>query len=133
MDATTQTEPCADVLVIDDDEIMRDLVADWLEAAGYEVRKAADSRSGLAEIDRAQPALVVTDMCMPGSGGSAIIRSVSQGHPAIPIIAISGYFSLSGSSAEAVLALGAARVLAKPVERSAIMQAVAELVGTPHR
>jgi len=66
-------------------------------------------------------------------GLAAAGSSVSQGHPAIPIIAISGYFSLSGSSAEAVLALGAARVLAKPVERSAIMQAVAELVGTPHR
>ena len=65
--------------MIDDDEIMRDLVADWLEAAGYGVRKAADCPAGLAEVERAEPALVVTDMCMPGPGGGAIIRSLKTG------------------------------------------------------
>ena len=48
MDAITRTPGRADVLVIDDDEIMRDLVADWLAAAGYGVRKAADCPAGLA-------------------------------------------------------------------------------------
>ena len=131
MDATTKVKRLADVLVIDDDEIMRDLVADWLEAAGYGVRKAADGPAGLAEVERAEPALVVTDMCMPGPGGDVIIRTLKQDHPAIPIIAISGYFSLSGCSADDALALGAARALAKPVKRSEIMRAVAELVGPP--
>ena len=133
MDATTKVETPADVLVIDDDEIMRDLVADWLEAAGYGVRKAANCPEGLAEIERAVPALVVTDMCMPGPSGVAIIRNLKQDHPALPIIAISGYFSLSGCSADDVLALGAARALAKPVKRSEIMRAVAELVGPAGR
>jgi CheY-like chemotaxis protein len=123
----------ADVLVIDDDEIMRDLVADWLEAAGYGVRKAADGAVALAEVERAEPALVVTDMCMPGPGGGGIIRSLQQDHPAIAIIAMSGYFSLSGCSADDALALGAARALAKPVKRGEIMQAVADLVGPPGR
>ena len=133
MDATTKIETPADVLVIDDDEIMRDLVADWLEAAGYGVRKAADGQAGLAEVERAVPALVVTDMCMPGPSGGVIIRNLKQDHPAIPIIAISGYFSLSGCTAADALDLGAARALAKPVKRGDIMRAVAELVGPPGR
>ena len=133
VNATTKIKSSADVLVIDDDEIMRDLVADWLEAAGYGVRKAADCPAGLAEVERAEPALVVTDMCMPGPSGGVIIRNLTQDHPAIPIIAISGHFSLSGCSADAALALGAARALAKPVKRSEIMRAVAELVGPPGR
>lgn len=133
MELTTTIKIFADVLVIDDDEIMRDLVADWLEGAGYAVRKAADCPEGLAEVERAAPALVVTDMCMPGPNGVAIIRNLKQDHPAIPIIAISGHFSLSGCSADHALALGAARALAKPVKRSEIMQAVAELVGPPGR
>jgi len=112
---------------------MRDLVADWLEAAGYGVRKAADCMAGLAEVERAAPALVVTDMCMPGPGGGGVIRNLREDHPGIPIIAISGYFKLSGCSAEDVLALGAVRALAKPVKRNEIMQAVAELVGPPRR
>ena len=133
MEATTRPGSLADVLVIDDDEIMRDLVADWLEAAGYGVRKAADGAVALAEVERAEPALVVTDMCMPGPGGGGIIRSLQQDHPAIAIIAMSGYFSLSGCSADDALALGAARALAKPVKRGEIMQAVADLVGPPGR
>ena len=110
---------------------MRDLVADWLEAAGYGVRKAADGPAGLAEVERAEPALVVTDMCMPGLSGGAIIRALRQDHPAISIIAISGDYSLSGCSADDALALGAARALAKPVKRGEILRAVAELVGPP--
>jgi DNA-binding NtrC family response regulator len=133
VEATTQFKGPAQVLVIDDDEIMRDLVADWLEAAGYGVRKAADCPAGLAEVERAEPALVVTDMCMPGPGGGALIRHLKRAHPAIPIIAISGHFSLSGCSADGALALGAARALAKPVTRGEIMRAVAELVGPPGR
>jgi CheY-like chemotaxis protein len=131
VDATTEVKRPADVLVIDDDEIMRDLVADWLEAAGYGVRKAADGPAGLAEVERVEPALVVTDMCMPGPSGGVIIRALRQDHPAIPIVAISGYFSLSGCTAADALDLGAARALAKPVKRGEIMQAVAELVGPP--
>jgi len=133
VNAAANTERSADVVVIDDDEIMRDLVADWLEAAGYGVRTAADCRAGLAEVERSLPALVVTDMCMPGPSGGAIIRNLKQGHPALPIIAISGNFSRSGCSVEDALALGAARALAKPVRRSEIMQAVAELAGPPAR
>ena len=131
MDEKTNVIRLPYVLVIDDDEIMRDLVADWLEAAGYGVRKAADGPAGLAEVERAEPALVVTDMCMPGPGGDVIIRTLRQGHPAIPIIAISGNFRLSGCSPDDALALGAARALAKPVKRGEIMGAVAELVGPP--
>ena len=117
--------------MIDDGEIMRDLVADWLEAAGYGVRKAADGPAGLAEVERAEPALVVTDMCMPGPSGAMVIRSLKEEHPAIPIIAISGHFRSSGCSASDALALGAARTLAKPVKRSEIIGAVTELVGPP--
>ena len=131
MNAIAGTESLGDVLVIDDDEIMRDLVADWLEAGGYGARKAADWPAGLAEIERAAPALVVTDMCMPGPGGVVVIRRLRRVYPAIPIIAISGHFNMSGCSAADALALGAARALAKPVTRSEIMRAVAELIGAP--
>src|SRR5262245_12956396 len=121
----------ADVLVIDDDEIMRDLLGDWLEAAGYRVRKAAGWAAALAEVERSEPALVVTDMCMPGPGGDAIIRELKQDHPTVKIIAISGYYGMSGCTAREAVALGAARALAKPVQRSEIIRVGAELGGQP--
>ena len=123
-----------DVLVIDDDPIMRELMADWLEAAGYRVRQAGDCGTALAEFKRQAPALVVTDMFMPGACGAEAIARLKAEQPGIVLIAVSGYFnSGQGLSAEAALSAGADRALPKPVKRRELIQAVAELVGPPAR
>jgi two-component system OmpR family response regulator len=122
----------ADVLVIDDDAIMRDLMADWLEAAGYGVRKAANCSAAIAETQRAAPALIVSDMFMPGPCGAMAIAQMKQVLPGVHIIAVSGHFnSGQGLSAERALAAGAARAFAKPVKRAELVRAVAELLGPP--
>lgn len=129
MDETLDTAS-PDVLVIDDDPIMRELVSDWLEAAGYRVRGAADCAAGLAQMKLAAPALVVTDMCMPGASGALAIAKLKQQRPGTHVIAISGHFnSGQGLSAEAALQAGAVRALAKPVRRNDVLGAVAELIG----
>jgi DNA-binding NtrC family response regulator len=120
------------ILVIEDDAILRDLLADWLLAAGYRVALAAEGGSGLAEARARRPALVVTDMCMPGTGGATVISEVVRIYPGIPVIAISGHFGSSqGPSPQEVVALGAARALAKPFKRKEMVGAVMELVGPP--
>jgi CheY-like chemotaxis protein len=69
---------------------------------------------------------------MPGTGGDAIIAELSRTNPAVPVIAISGYFKCGqGLTAEGAVALGAARALAKPFSRSEMVGAVAALVGPP--
>ena len=125
----------ADVLVIDDDAIMRDLVADWLEAAGYRVRKATSCRAWIGQIlGEEAPGLIVTDMFMPGPCGSEAISKLKKRHPATGLIAVSGHFnSGQGMSADAALAAGADRALAKPIKRADLLRAVAELVGEPAR
>ncbi|HEV7574878.1 MAG TPA: response regulator [Caldimonas sp.] len=119
-----------DILVIEDDAIMRDALAEWLEAAGYGVRKAADGGAGLAAVRSVAPALVVTDIHMPGTNGAVVIAELKQRHPQIPVIAISGLFdSGHGMDAAAAIALGAARTLAKPFRRVELLQTVADLLG----
>jgi CheY-like chemotaxis protein len=49
-------EKPAEILVIDDDPIMRDLVADWLEAAGYSVHKATDCNAACTALEQRAPA-----------------------------------------------------------------------------
>jgi two-component system response regulator FlrC len=121
-----------DILVIEDDPIMREALADWLQAAGYGVRTAADGSAGLAAVKLAPPALVITDIHMPGVNGTAIISELKQRHPGVPIIAISGLFNSGrGVDAEAAIALGAARALAKPFKRAELLRAMAELLGRP--
>jgi CheY-like chemotaxis protein len=122
----------SDILIIEDDEIFRDLLADWLEAAGYRVRLAADGRAGLAAIHDHPPALVVTDIHMPGADGTTVIAELKRTHPAVPVIAISGRFGCEdGLTPDGAIALGAARALAKPFKRNEMVEAVADLVGPP--
>ena len=118
-----------DVLVVDDDPIMRDLMADWLEAAGYPVRKVGDCRAAQS-CEGAPPALVVSDMWMPGPCGVEAIRALRQKHADLKLIAVSGHFgSGQGCTPQDALDAGAARALAKPVKRAELLAAVAELIG----
>ncbi len=119
----------SEILVIDDDPIMRDLVADWLEAAGYTVRKAMNCTSACTELERA-PALVVSDMWMPGPCGAAAIAFLKGKCPETKLIAVSGHFgSGQGCSEEDAVGAGAARAFAKPVKRAELLAAVSELIG----
>jgi two-component system capsular synthesis sensor histidine kinase RcsC len=120
------------ILVIEDDPILRDLVAEWLLAAGYLVGVAPEGASGIAEARAERPALVVTDIHMPGTDGVAVIAEVGRMYPGLPVIAISAHFrSDQGLTPEEALALGAARALAKPFRRKEMVDAVRELAGPP--
>jgi CheY-like chemotaxis protein len=121
-----------DILVIEDDPIMREALTDWLRAAGYGVRTAADGSAGLAAVKLAVPAVVVTDIHMPGVSGAAIISELKRDHPQVAIIAISGLFNSGrGLDAQGALALGAARALAKPFKRADLLRAIAEILAAP--
>lgn len=124
-----------EILVIDDDAILRDLVADWLEGAGYHVQKAENcSRAVAAVTDRRAPALIVTDMFMPGACGAEAIAELKRTHPGIALIALSGHFASGhGLSAQAAMSAGADRAFAKPVKRADLLRAVAELLGPRHQ
>jgi CheY-like chemotaxis protein len=129
------SQSAPDILVIDDDAVMRELVVDWLEGAGYRVRKATSCRAWIAQLlGEESPALIVTDMFMPGPCGPDAIGRLKKQHPGTSLIAVSGHFgSGQGTSAEAALAAGADRALAKPIKRADLLRAVTELVGEPRR
>lgn len=122
-----------EILVIDDDPLMRDLITDWLEGAGYRVLKATDCSAACTALERA-PALVVSDMWMPGPCGAAAIAFLKEKCPETRLIAVSGHFgSGQGCTAEDAIGAGAARALAKPVKRAELLSAVAELIGAPQK
>ena len=75
---------------------------------------------------------MVTDIHMPGMNGATVISELKRHHPQVAVIAISGLFNSGhGLDAQAALALGAARALAKPFKRTELLSAVAELLGCP--
>jgi len=132
--ATDSSKRPGDILVIDDDAILRDLVTDWLEAAGYRVRRASNCCAAVTELGRQPPALIVSDMFMPGPCGVEAIAQLKREHPGVALIAVSGHFnSGQGLSAQAAIDAGADRALAKPVKRADLLRAVAELLGAAVR
>ena len=104
----------ATVLVIDDDEGMRDLATDILSRAGLQVIAAADGREGLevfrAHVDEIN--LVLLDRTMPIMSGFETFQEIRKIHPSTPVVLVSGY---SEERAAAELAgAGLAGFLQKP-------------------
>ena len=121
-----------DVLVVEDDELMRALVSEWLSQAGYAVRQAADGDDAVATLQQEPAALVITDMSMPRRNGAQTLQWLHREHSAIPVIAMSGHFAGGrGYTREGAVALGASRVLAKPFREDELLDAVRQLIGAP--
>jgi CheY-like chemotaxis protein len=119
-----------EILVVDDDALMRDLLAEWLSAAGYGVRLAETGTAAL-QLLRSRPAgLLITDMDMPGPDGAETLGEARRLLPGLAVIAISGGARDGKKSwASMARAQGAVRTLAKPFERQALLAAVEEVVA----
>ncbi|MGH7123490.1 MAG: response regulator [Stellaceae bacterium] len=78
------------ILLIDDDEAVRESLALLLRTHGYEVMTAPDGRRGLDEFRRLAPSVVITDILMPEEDGIGAIREMRRLKPDAKIVAISG-------------------------------------------
>src|ERR1017187_10374185 len=78
------------ILVADDEEYVRLLIQQWLEAAGHEVAGAANGKGAAALLALMQFDLAVTDILMPESDGFDLIAELKKMQPAARILAISG-------------------------------------------
>ncbi len=79
------------ILVVDDEEMVRRVIASGLSEAGYEVVEAGDIAEGLSRIDDPAIDLLLTDAVMPGGELSDLLDAFVQKHPQKPIIICSGY------------------------------------------
>jgi CheY-like chemotaxis protein len=79
------------ILVVEDDELMRDLVRDVLEMNGYSVLTAASSEEALREAEDSNIDLVITDVVMPGMTGVDLAEKIREHHPRLQILFMSGY------------------------------------------
>ena len=80
------------ILLIDDDSVLRDILRDVLESAGYQVAEAKDGNQGI-DLLRAEGVaydLIVTDVVMPGESGMAVVKAARTHCPSAKILVISG-------------------------------------------
>jgi two-component system response regulator FlrC len=113
------------ILVVDDEPVVRRLLARALERKGADVVTAADGPEALAKLKELGNAAVLADVRMPGMDGLALLRAVKQLAPETPVVLISGF---EVDEAEAHRA-GAACVLRKPVSHAELDRVLAALRG----
>lgn len=122
-DSGAATPPC-DVLVVDDEPVVREGVRRVLAAHGYRVDVAGDARSGLAHPALPLCRLVLCDFMLPDRSGPEIVRGIRASRPELPIVVITGY-ATDFHRAQALDA-GATDFLPKPFDEE-------ELVATVRR
>ena len=120
----------ARILIADDHRANRDALAALLEVAGHEIVSAADGHKALELARSHRPELVITDVLMPVMDGYELTRrlKLEPQTAGISVIFYTAYFG-GQDAKELASALGVARVLVKPSDNAAIVQAVEEVLS----
>jgi len=119
----------ARILIIDDDDSIREMLRLGFERSGHDVSEASDGRSGLAANRSTAVDLVITDIVMPGMEGLETILEFRRHYPALKVIAMSGGGrGKAGDYLTIASKLGAHRVIAKPFSIGKIGTLVDELL-----
>jgi excisionase family DNA binding protein len=118
------------VLIVDDDERVREYVRVNLELEGYAVREAGSAADGLAALEEEPPDLILLDVMMPEMDGWEMLRRVRERHgvEAIPVIMFSGKVD-EGSASEAT-SRGARGFIGKPFDPQQLIESTKQLLGT---
>lgn len=122
--------PGTHILVIDDDESVRDSLKVLLSVHGFEIAVAKDGREGLAVLRRQRFDLVVTDLLMPNVDGIELIREIRKHDSALKILAMSGGdHTTHFLHLNAAQALGADAVLKKPFNEDELLATIRQLTS----
>ena len=121
----------ARILLIEDDDELRKVIAQSLAHAGHEVVQAADGRQGIDLFHATPFDLVLTDLVMPGKEGVETIIELHREQPTLKIIAMSGGMLRSNFYLELAGKLGAHRTLAKPFMPAELLGAIDEVLAPP--
>lgn len=119
-----------DILIVDDEEDIRELVAGVLEDEGYETRTAASADAALDALAVRRPSLVLLDVWLQGSrmDGLEVLEEIKKRDASIPVLMISGHGNID--TAVAAIRKGATDFIEKPFEADRLLHLVARATET---
>ncbi|MCG6115641.1 MAG: sigma-54 dependent transcriptional regulator [Mesorhizobium sp.] len=120
----------SDILIVDDEEDIRELVSGILDDEGHETRTAFDSDSALAAIANRVPRLIFLDIWLQGSrlDGLALLDEIRKLHPELPIIMISGHGTIE--TAVSAIKRGAYDFIEKPFKADRLIMIAERAIET---
>ena len=120
----------ADILVIEDDPVLRTLVRDVLKAEGYRIREAVDGEDGVSQFLAQRADLVITDLFMPRKGGIEVITDLQELDKEVKIIAMTSHGNEENYDfLRVATALGAIHTLEKPFHLAMLRKTVASALA----
>ncbi|MEQ1687866.1 MAG: sigma-54 dependent transcriptional regulator [Sphingopyxis sp.] len=119
-----------DILIVDDEQDIRDLVSGVMEDEGYHARSAANSDEALWALSERRPSLVLLDVWLEGSqlDGLDLLDEIKRRDPTIPVLVISGHGNLD--TAVAAIRRGATDFIEKPFEAERLLYLIARATET---
>ena len=110
------------ILVLDDEEGVRQTLAITLETAGYSVGQASSVETAIPMLAAKSWSLILTDLLMPGTNGLALLEHASRNHPLVPVVMVTGVHDIS--VALEAIRMGAYDYLLKPFQREQLLAVV---------
>lgn len=111
----------ADILVVDDDDVIRETLQELL-SADYSCQTAATAEEALAKLEAQSFKVVLTDISMPGLNGMELLKRVVEKYPGTPVIIISGHSDQD--HAQGLIRRGAFDYLLKPFRLEVVESSV---------
>lgn len=123
--------PQQTVLLVEDDSGLCQLLQSILEDAGYRVTIANDGLDAMVSSRLGTPDIVVTDLMMPTADGMAVLRDIHEVFPGVPVVIMSGAFTIDQNRGIEALKAGATSLLSKPFTPEDILDAVKQALPKP--
>ena len=87
----SESKSKGNILIIDDDDLIRSTFADHLKNFGYQVQIARDGNEAKTLMDQARFDVAIMDVCLPGYNGLDLLTEIKETHPALEVIVCTGY------------------------------------------
>jgi DNA-binding NtrC family response regulator len=115
------------ILIVDDQESMRDMLTDLLDMMGHDPRTVEGGPQALEELSAGPVDLVITDLNMPVMDGMELMREIKSRAPGLPVIVITGYGTFH--TEKQVLSSGADGYIPKPCTIHRVQETVNAALG----
>jgi CheY-like chemotaxis protein len=118
------------VLVVDDDESVREMLEFIVKKEGFRVETAADGEEGVQKAEKLSPDLIVLDLMLPRYGGFELLRQLQAGEQkGIPIVVVTGRYTDRSTADLIRQESNVVEFLEKPVKPAVLGQALQRIIG----
>jgi two-component system response regulator AtoC len=115
------------VLIVDDEEVMRDSLSDWLREDGYDVVSVASGHEAIEKVKAEAWNVMMVDLKMPGMDGIEVVREVKKIAPELPMIMVTAYATVD--TAVQAMKEGAYDYIAKPFDPEQVGLAIRKIIA----